>query len=130
METIFETGVETLRQKLMLMAGRAAASVNHSVQSLLQRDLDLAVQVRQADDGIDKCEVEIDALALQLLTQAPLATDLRSVTVAMKIAQNLERGRRRGGQDRQTGPRPRARTAGASAHRPATTRRPRPRDAQ
>jgi phosphate transport system protein len=91
MENIFEAGVENLRQKLLLMASRATASVNHSVQSLLQRDHDLALHVRRDDTLIDQCEVEIDQLAIQLLTQAPLAVHLRSVTVAMKIAQNLER---------------------------------------
>ena len=32
-----------------------------------------------------------DELVIQLLTKAPLATNLRLVTVAMKISQNLER---------------------------------------
>jgi phosphate transport system protein len=91
MDNIFEAGVETLRQKLLLMASRAGASVSDSVLSLLQRDLDLALKVRQDDKLIDQCEVEIDELAVQLLTQAPLAVHLRSVTVVMKIAQNLER---------------------------------------
>jgi phosphate transport system protein len=35
--------------------------------------------------------VEIDEMVIQLLTKAPLATNLRLVTAAMKIAQNLER---------------------------------------
>ena len=35
--------------------------------------------------------MEIDDLAIQLLTKAPLASNLRLVTVAMKISQNLER---------------------------------------
>ena len=35
--------------------------------------------------------MEIDDLVIQLLTKAPLATNLRLVTVAMKISQNLER---------------------------------------
>jgi hypothetical protein len=36
-------------------------------------------------------EIEIDEMAIQLLTKAPLASNLRLVTVAMKISQNLER---------------------------------------
>jgi len=35
--------------------------------------------------------VDIDELVIQLLTKAPLASNLRLVTVAMKISQNLER---------------------------------------
>ncbi len=91
MENLFETGLEALRQKLLLMASRAEAAVNESVQSLMQRDLALALRVKADDDVIDRFEIEIDDMAIQLLTKAPLATNLRLVTVAMKISQNLER---------------------------------------
>jgi len=47
--------------------------------------------VKQDDELLDRGEVEIDELAIRLLAKAPLATDLRLVTVAMKISQNLER---------------------------------------
>jgi phosphate transport system protein len=65
--------------------------VNQAVQALMQRDYDLAVKVRGDDNIIDAFEVEIDEMAIQLLTKAPLASNLRLVTVAMKISQNLER---------------------------------------
>jgi len=58
---------------------------------LAQRDYDLATRVKDDDAVIDRLEVEIDELAIQLLAKAPLASDLRFVTVAMKISQNLER---------------------------------------
>jgi phosphate transport system protein len=91
MENYFEAGIENLRHKLLLMASRAESAVNESVQALMQRDHALAVRVRADDDVIDKYEIEIDELAIQLLTKAPLASNLRLVTVAMKISQNLER---------------------------------------
>ena len=91
MENHFEAGIEELRQKLLVMASHAEKSVNESVQALMQRDHDLAVRVRADDDIIDQFEVEIDEMAILLLTKAPLATNLRLVTVAMKISQNLER---------------------------------------
>ena len=91
MDNHFEAGIENLRQKLLVMASHSEKSVNEAVQSLMQRDHDLAVRVRLDDDVIDKYEVEIDELAIQLLTKAPLASNLRLVTVAMKISQNLER---------------------------------------
>jgi len=91
MENHFEAGIENLRQKLLLMASRAETAVNESVQALMQRDHDLALKVRQDDNAIDQFEIEIDELAIQLLTKAPLASNLRLVTVAMKISQNLER---------------------------------------
>lgn len=91
MENYFEAGLDELRQKLLAMASRAEAAVNDSVTALMQRNYDLAMKVRADDDVIDKFEVEIDEMAIQLLTKAPLATNLRLVTVAMKISQNLER---------------------------------------
>ncbi len=45
---------------------------------------------------MDQFEIEIDDMAINLLAKAPLASDLRLITVAMKISQNLERDRRRG----------------------------------
>ncbi len=91
MENHFEVGLENLRQKLLLMASRAETVVNESVQALMQRDHDLALRVRADDQIIDNFEIEIDEMAIHLLTKAPLASNLRLVTVAMKISQNLER---------------------------------------
>jgi len=91
MENHFEMGLDGLRQKLLTMASHAETAVNQAVQALMQRDHGLAVKVRADDNVIDAFEVEIDELAIQLLTKAPLASNLRLVTVAMKVSQNLER---------------------------------------
>src|ERR1039458_9805791 len=91
MENHFEMGLDALRQKILLMASRAEMAVNQAVQSLVQRDYDLAVRVREDDNIIDQFEVEIDEMAIVLLTKAPLASNLRLITVAMKGSQNLER---------------------------------------
>jgi len=91
MENYFEAGLDDLRQKLLTMASHAETAVNQALQALLQRDHDLAVRVRDNDRIIDQFEVEIDEQVIQLLTKAPLAANLRLVTVAMKISQNLER---------------------------------------
>ena len=91
MDNHFEMGLDALRQKLLTMASHAETAVNQAVQALVQRDYDRALRVKQDDRIIDQFEVEIDELAIQLLTKAPLATNLRLVTVAMKISQDLER---------------------------------------
>src|SRR5439155_8873354 len=62
-----------------------------ALQALLNRDLDLALRVKENDVVLDRFEVEVDDLAIHLLAKAPLASDLRLVTVAMKVSQNLER---------------------------------------
>ncbi|MBU6409486.1 MAG: phosphate signaling complex protein PhoU [Verrucomicrobia bacterium] len=91
MDNHFETGLDELRQKLLTMASHAETAVNRAVQALVQRDADLANRVKEDDRVIDHFEIEIDEFAIQLLTKAPLATNLRMVTVAMKISQDLER---------------------------------------
>jgi phosphate transport system protein len=83
--------MQHLRQQILLMAGRANAAVNLAIQAVLRRDHDLALQVKADDLLIDRLEVRIDELAIHLLTQAPLAKDLRFITSALRITQNLER---------------------------------------
>jgi phosphate transport system protein len=91
MDNHYEMGFDALRQKLLTMAGHAETNVNQALQALIQRDYQLALRVKDNDRILDELEVEIDDLVIQMLTKAPLARNLRLVTVAMKIAQNLER---------------------------------------
>ena len=91
MERHFDQELNALKERLLTMASHAEAAVNQSVQALTNRDLALALQVKENDSVIDRFEIEIDDLAIHLLAKAPLASDLRFVTVAMKISQNLER---------------------------------------
>ena len=80
-----------LKQRLLTMASHAESAVKQAVDALVSRDYHLALKVRADDEVIDRFEVEMDELAIQLLAKAPLATDLRLITVAMKVTQNLER---------------------------------------
>jgi phosphate transport system protein len=87
----FDMDLDVLKQKLLTMASHAETAVNQALQALAQRDRDLALRVKDNDRVIDQFEVEIDELVIQLLTKAPLASNLRLVTTAMKISQNIER---------------------------------------
>lgn len=87
----FEKELDTLKERLLTMAHRAETAVSQAVQALLERNSDLAQQVKESDRVIDRFEVEIDDLGIQQLVKAPLAINLRLVTVSTKIAHNLER---------------------------------------
>ncbi len=87
----FDQELAALKDKLLTMASHAETSVRNAVQALTERDYDLGQRVRDDDEVIDRFEVEVDELAIGLLAKAPLASDLRLITVAMKISQNLER---------------------------------------
>lgn len=91
MERHFDHDLAELKQKLLTMASHAETAVNRAIESLGNRNLALALQVKADDVVLDRFEVEIDDLAISLLAKAPLASDLRLVTAAMKISQNLER---------------------------------------
>ena len=89
--THFESELAALKQKLLLMASHAESAVNNSIKALVDRDDDLARKVAEDDDKIDHLEQEVDAACVALLAKAPLATQLRLITSAMKIARDLER---------------------------------------
>ncbi len=88
-ESSFE--LPALKEKLLIMASRAEAAVNRAVKALMKRDDHLARQIKAEDDMIDRLEMEIDETAIGLLERGPKGTNLRMVTMAMKIAHDLER---------------------------------------
>ena len=92
MERGFERELELLKERLLLMGGRAEAIMLKSVEALRQRDADLARDVAIDDRAIDRLEIEIEERAIVLLAlQQPLASDLRFITAALKISNDLER---------------------------------------
>jgi len=91
MSVHFDQNLDALKQRLITMASKAATAVDRAIQALVERDDDLARQVIASDTELDDLEVAIDELGIQLLSKAPLAGDLRLITVAMKFGQNLER---------------------------------------
>ncbi len=91
MSVHFDQHLDELKQRLLTMASKAATAVDRALRALVEREDDLARQVIAADTELDDLEVAIDELGIQLLSQAPLAGDLRLITVAMKFGQNLER---------------------------------------
>ena len=87
----FDQELAALKEKLLTMASKAEAAVNNAIKALMDRDDDLARSVKEEDNGIDQLEIEVDEVAIGLLSKAPLASDLRLITVAMKISHDLER---------------------------------------
>ena len=87
----FEQEIAALKETLLTMASLAEAAVNKAIKALMDRDDDLARAVKEEDNAIDRLEIELDDMAINLLSKAPLASDLRLITVAMKISHDLER---------------------------------------
>lgn len=91
MHTPIENELAELKQRLLTMASHTESAVNRAMEALVNRNYELALAVKDDDEVLDRFEIEIDDLAIALLSKAPLASDLRLVVAAMKISQNLER---------------------------------------
>lgn len=88
----FEAELRNLRERLCQMGGKCEQQITLAMQSLSERDDELARKVIDNDHAIDKDETEIDELALQILaTRQPVASDLRFITMALKFVTDLER---------------------------------------
>ena len=87
----FDQELSALKEKLITMGGLAETAVRRSMKALVEHDDANARNAKEQDELLDELELEIDDAAVTLLAKAPLASDLRLVTVAMKISQNLER---------------------------------------
>ncbi len=88
----FHDELSELKVKLLNMSGDAQAALATAVEGLLQRDGDRAKRVIAGDREIDAQEIEVEETVIRLLaTQQPMARDLRLLTAAMKIANDLER---------------------------------------
>lgn len=88
----FEEGLKNMRKSVLLMASTAQENLSHAVQGLLDRNDELCASAIREDKAVNDFERVIGEEGMEILTRFnPLATDLRSVVGAMKIATNLER---------------------------------------
>jgi len=92
MQRHFDQQIEDLKQQLLLMSGRTESIIRKALESLTRRDPVLADEVIADDKLIDRMEIDIEEACIQLLAlQQPLARDLRLITSALKISNDLER---------------------------------------
>ena len=88
----FHDELSAVKVRLLTMSGEAEAALGLAVEALLERDADKARQVITNDRAIDNMEMEVEEQCINLLAlQQPMARDLRMLTSALKIANDLER---------------------------------------
>jgi len=74
------------------MAAFAEDLISKSIQALKENNMILAEEIIKMGGKIDEMEIKIDNLAIKILAlQHPEAQDLRTVTMIMKINNDLER---------------------------------------
>ena len=87
-----ERELDILRDRLLLMGGETELALQRAMHALVQRDSDVANQVLENDRVIDRMELEIDRLSVEVLTlRRPVARELRIVISIFKITPILER---------------------------------------
>lgn len=88
----FTEELDALTQEVARMGGLAEAAVNDSLAAVVRRDTELAQLVMQRDARIDAAQREVEKRAIKLFAlRQPMASDLRVVLTAWRIAGELER---------------------------------------
>ena len=88
----FEQELERLETEIKIMASTVESSIEKSINSLLEQDIELAKDVIKGDDVIDKMCDDLEELCMGILRrQAPLASDLREIVSCMYVIEELER---------------------------------------
>jgi phosphate transport system protein len=90
--SLLEEELEELRNRLLEMGALVESTTDHSVFSLVEEDIEQARGVKPSECGIKQTEIAIDHLSARRLALQQLATtDLRFITAAIKINDELER---------------------------------------
>ena len=88
----FQSRLDELKQRLLIMAGLAEQAVQRALESYARRDSALCDQVEISEVAINDLEREVHARAVDLLaTEQPMAVDLRFILAVLRINMELER---------------------------------------
>jgi phosphate transport system protein len=88
----YEQELRRLREQLLLMGAKVEEIIRGSIRALMERETAVAEQMIAFDKKINQLELEIDELCMQILARRqPVASDLRFITMALKLVTDLER---------------------------------------
>jgi phosphate transport system protein len=88
----YDEELRHLNNTITEMGGLAENQLATAIEAVVQRDSDLAASVVESDPKVDQLQHDVDNLAVRLLAlRQPVASDLRGIFAAIKIASDLER---------------------------------------
>jgi phosphate transport system protein len=88
----YEAELRRLREQLLLMGAKVEEAIAASIEALVERDSEMARRTIEIDHQVNRLEVETDDLCLRVLAKRqPVASDLRFITIAIKMVTDLER---------------------------------------
>lgn len=92
MSAHLQRAIDKLMEQLIALSAKVEESVKRSVQSLEEKDIQLARQVIEDDKEIDRREIDIEEECLKIFAlHQPVAIDLRYLVAVLKINNDLER---------------------------------------
>lgn len=92
MRNTFQRELSLLHDELIKMGNLCENAISIAIDGLLNQDEELVRQVFILDGEIDQKEREVEKLSLHLLlTQQPVACDLRMTSAALKMVSDMER---------------------------------------
>ena len=88
----YDEDLHKLREDILYMGGLVEDQIQKAIQSLVERDSDLANVIIERDHEVNRLDVDIDDLCIRLLAlHQPAGRDLRFITTGLKITTDLER---------------------------------------
>jgi phosphate transport system protein len=88
----YEGQLDELRTRLLKMAGLVETMLAEAVQALVEDNQAVARKVIALDSEVDTLEMKCDELCLRILAlRQPMGSDLRFITLALKMVTDLER---------------------------------------
>ncbi|WP_296425826.1 phosphate signaling complex protein PhoU [Yoonia sp.] len=88
----YDRDLEAISTLIMKMGGLVEEAILKAANSLAERDVELADEVRRADKAIDALELQINEEAARTIAlRAPVSKDLRSLLTVLRLAASLER---------------------------------------
>ena len=88
----YEGELRRIREMLLMMGAKVEEMLGQAMKALVERDSELALNTLYIDRQINRLEIEVDDLCLRVLARRqPVASDLRFITMALKVVTDLER---------------------------------------
>ena len=88
----YDRDLEQITTLVMKMGGLVEEAILKAANSLANRDLEMAEEVRSGDKVIDALEIQINEEAARTIAlRAPVSKDLRSLLTVLRLAASLER---------------------------------------
>lgn len=88
----YDLDLEAIRSKVLLMGGLVESQLIDALRSFKTGNVELAEQVIQNDENVNRLEVSLDDACSHLIVRRqPTANDLRMVIATLKVITDLER---------------------------------------